>query len=96
MASNRKIAFIFPGQGAQYPGMAKDFYEHLSGRQAHFQEADDILGRKLSSLIFEGPEDKLTETKNSQLGIFVASTAILASLHRYFPSLNLSCAPALV
>lgn len=83
-----KIAFLFPGQGAQYPGMAKDFVETFSIAKQTFEEADDLLGRKLSTLILNGPEDQLTETKNSQVGIFVASMAILRSLETLFPHLK--------
>ena len=83
-----KIAFIFPGQGAQYPGMAKDFYENFPTAKETFQEADDILGRNLSKIILEGPVDLLTETRNSQTGIFVASVAILRTLQKLFPKLT--------
>lgn len=83
-----KIAFIFPGQGAQYPGMAKDFYENFPIAKETFQEADDILGRNLSKIILEGPVEALTETRNSQTGIFVASMAILRTLQKLFPALK--------
>lgn len=83
-----KIAFIFPGQGAQYPGMAKDFYENYPSAKETFQEADDILGRNLSKIILEGPAELLTETRNSQTGIYVASIAILRTLQRLFPRLK--------
>jgi [acyl-carrier-protein] S-malonyltransferase len=85
---HKKPAFIFPGQGAQYPGMAKDFVEHFSEARAVFEEADDILGRKLSKIILEGPSDVLTETRNSQTGIYVASLAILQILNKLFPNLK--------
>ena len=84
----KKIAFLFPGQGAQYPGMAKDFFEEFSVARQTFEEADDILGRKLSAIAFNGPEALLTETKNSQLGIYVASYAILRSALELFPELK--------
>lgn len=83
-----KKAFIFPGQGAQYPGMAKDFYENYPIAKETFQEADDILGRNLSKIILNGPEEMLTETRNSQTGIFVASIAILRTLQKLFPQLK--------
>lgn len=88
MTNSRKIGFIFPGQGAQYPGMAKDFYSSFAVAKHTFQEADDILKRNLSSIVFDGPEAELTETKNSQLGIYVASTAILRVVQELFPTLK--------
>jgi len=88
MSRLNKLAFLFPGQGAQYPGMAKDFADSYSIARQTFEEADDVLGRKLSSIVFNGPEQLLTETKNSQLGIYVASMAILRVVHQLFPSLK--------
>jgi [acyl-carrier-protein] S-malonyltransferase len=81
----KKIALIFPGQGAQYPGMGKDFADHFQPARETFEEADDILQERLSKVIFEGPESELTKTKNSQLGIFVTSAAILRSLPELHP-----------
>jgi [acyl-carrier-protein] S-malonyltransferase len=75
-----KVAFIFPGQGAQYVGMAKDFYDTFPAARATFQEASEILGIDFTRLIFEGPENELMLTKNSQPAIFVASVAILRCL----------------
>lgn len=87
MSKYKKIAFIFPGQGAQYPGMAKDFVENFEEARLTLEEADDLLSRKLSSIILQGPEDVLTETKNSQTGIYVASMAMLRVLQKMFPRL---------
>lgn len=84
----KKIAFLFPGQGAQYPGMAKDFWESYPIARQTFEEADDLLGFKLSDVIFNGPEQRLTETKNSQLGIYIASIAILRTMRGLFPELT--------
>lgn len=88
MGLKNKISFLFPGQGSQYPGMAKDFFDNYSIARQTFEEADDILGHKLSSIIFKGPEQLLTETKNSQLGIYVSSVAILRVLLQLFPFLT--------
>jgi [acyl-carrier-protein] S-malonyltransferase len=87
MSKFKKVAFLFPGQGAQYVGMGKDFYDFPIVRQT-FQEADDLLGRKLSKTILEGPEETLTETRNSQTGIFVVSTAILRAIQQFLPQLK--------
>ena len=70
--SHPRIALLFPGQGAQHPGMGRDFVENFSAARLTFEEADLLLQRPLSKIILEGPEDLLTETKNSQTGIFVA------------------------
>lgn len=83
-----KKAFIFPGQGAQYPGMGKDFVEGYSTAKKTLEEADDILGRKLSDVIMNGPEAVLTETRNSQTGIYVISMAILRVVKELFPELT--------
>lgn len=85
--THARIALLFPGQGAQYPGMGKDFAERYPTARHTFEEADDILKRNLSSIIWEGPEDRLTETKNSQTGIYVNSIALLRVLKEMFPSL---------
>jgi [acyl-carrier-protein] S-malonyltransferase len=83
----KKIAFIFPGQGAQYPGMGKDFAASFAIARETFEEADEILGENLSKIIFEGPESELTQTKNSQLAIFVMSAAVLRTLQSQLPDL---------
>ncbi len=83
--SKRNIAFLFPGQGAQYPGMGKDFAASFAVARETFEEADDLLGEDLSRVVFEGPADLLTETKHSQLGIFVTSLAILRTIEQQLP-----------
>jgi [acyl-carrier-protein] S-malonyltransferase len=83
-----KVAFLFPGQGAQYPGMGRDFVDNFPAAKQTFEEADDLLNRKLSAIILNGPENVLTETKNSQVGIFVTSMAILRTIHGLFPQLT--------
>lgn len=88
MSQSKKIAFLFPGQGAQYPGMGRDFIEQYAIARHVFEEADDILERKLSKIILEGPEASLMETKNSQTGLFVVCHAMLAVLSALFPSLK--------
>jgi len=81
----KKIATLFPGQGAQYVGMGKDFAESFTIARETFEEADDLLGFHLSKMIFDGPEDVLTQTKNSQCSIFVNSIAILRVLMQQVP-----------
>ncbi len=74
-----KTAYIFPGQGSQYVGMGKDLYEQSEVARGMFQKADNILGTSLSKICFEGPEDILKQTKNTQPAIFLHSI-VLASL----------------
>ncbi len=88
MSKYKKIAFIFPGQGAQYVGMAKDVCEAYPIAKQTFEEADDILKRNLSSIVFEGPENILTETKNSQVAIYVTSVALLRAFRNIFPNIE--------
>lgn len=88
MSKYKRIAFVFPGQGSQYAGMGQDFYDNFSIAKETFQEADDILGRKISSIILNGPDETLTETKNSQTGIFITSMALLRSIQTQFPHLT--------
>lgn len=79
-----KRAFIFPGQGAQYPGMGKSFFANYDVAKETFQEADDLLKMSLSKLMFEGPTEELTKTSNSQLAIFVMSVAVFRTVQALF------------
>jgi [acyl-carrier-protein] S-malonyltransferase len=68
-----KTAYIFPGQGSQYVGMGKDLYEQSAIAREKFNQSDSILGISLSKICFEGPEDELRQTKNTQPAIFLHS-----------------------
>ena len=72
-----KKAFIFPGQGSQTIGMAKEFYDNFTIAKDTFLEVDEALKQNLSQLIFNGPIAELTLTANAQAAIMVASIAIL-------------------
>lgn len=85
---HKRWAFLFPGQGAQYPQMGRDFYEMFPIAKETFQEADDLLQENFSRLIFEGTSTELTSTKNSQVAIFIVSTALLRTVREQFPSLE--------
>ena len=68
--------FIFPGQGAQFPGMGLEAYKSSDKIKSLFNEADEILGFKLSKVMFEGTEDELKQTKVTQPAIFLVSFCI--------------------
>ena len=71
-----KTALVFPGQGAQTPGMGKDLYERDAGAKALFEQGNDILGFRLTDIMFEGKAEDLTETRYAQPAIFVHSVAV--------------------
>jgi [acyl-carrier-protein] S-malonyltransferase len=70
-----KLAFVFPGQGSQAVGMGKDLYESFDEARVLFDQADEALGFSLSDLCFNGPEDQLTLTINTQPALYVTSCA---------------------
>jgi [acyl-carrier-protein] S-malonyltransferase len=80
-----KVAFLFPGQGAQYVGMAKTLAESLPAAKALFDEAKQILGYDLLDLCANGPAEKLNATDISQPAIFVTSLAALEALKQSEP-----------
>ena len=75
-----KIAFVFPGQGSQYPGMGREISEKLPLARAVFDEADDVLDFPISRLCFQGPEEELKLTENTQPAILTTSIAVLRIL----------------
>ncbi|MGG3279762.1 ACP S-malonyltransferase [Paenibacillus solani] len=75
-----KTAFIFPGQGAQSVGMGKDAYDAVPSARDLFQRADDQLGFALSSIIFNGPEEELKQTANTQPALLATSVAYLEAI----------------
>lgn len=85
----KKIAFLFPGQGAQLVGMGHDFFREYPEARMVFEEADDLLRKKLSTLIFEGTEEELKRTDISQVALFTTSMAMLKVLetriHNHIP-----------
>lgn len=70
-----KTCFLFPGQGAQYPGMARDFYETSKAVRDLFALASTASGIDLKKLLFEGSEEDLKQTRNTQLAVALASVA---------------------
>lgn len=85
--SQRKIAYIFPGQGAQYLGMGADFASHFPVAKQTFEEADDLLNRSLSKEIFQGSQELLKETCTSQPALYVVSIAIFRVIQQLFPDI---------
>src|SRR5579883_1660358 len=85
---HKGIAFLFPGQGAQYVGMGKEFYDAHSIARQTFEEASDLLSIDFSKMIFAGPEDLLVQTQNSQPAIFVVSAALLRVLMNQLPEIR--------
>jgi len=82
------IAFLFPGQGAQYVGMGKALAEKYPVAENIFEQANEILGFHISEMIFNGPEEKLTLTKNSQPAIYITSWAAFSVLRERMPELR--------
>jgi [acyl-carrier-protein] S-malonyltransferase len=72
-------AFIFPGQGAQYIGMGKDLYESQPGIKNLFDQANEILGYKITDIMFSGTAEDLKQTKVTQPAIFIHSVAVVAA-----------------
>lgn len=75
-----KVAFVFPGQGSQSVGMGKSLYEASVVAKEIFDNADEVLGRSISKMCFEGPEEDLKQTINTQPAILVTSIAALEAL----------------
>lgn len=78
-----KIAFLFSGQGAQSVGMGKDIYEEYEEARQVYTKASKILETDIAKLCFEGPEEKLNQTENTQIAVLVTSLAILEVLKKH-------------
>ncbi|MFQ5520532.1 MAG: ACP S-malonyltransferase, partial [Candidatus Methylomirabilia bacterium] len=75
-----KLAFMFPGQGSQAVGMGKGFYERSGEVRTLYEEASDVLGFDLARLSFDGPQEELQLTANTQPAILTASVAAATAL----------------
>src|SRR5665647_509981 len=77
-----KLGFVFPGQGSQSVGMGKDLYDLYPEVRQVFDTADELLGMSISKLCFEGPEEELRLTVNTQPSLFTTSVACLRMLEK--------------
>lgn len=80
-------AYVFPGQGAQYPGMGKDLYENSAEAKALFEKANEILGFDITKIMFEGTVDDLKETKVTQPAIFLHSVLLAKTVKDFAPEM---------
>jgi [acyl-carrier-protein] S-malonyltransferase len=80
MTDSMKIAYVFPGQGAQWVGMGRDLYQGFPSAKTVFDQADESLDFPLSKLCFDGPEDELLQTVNAQPAIVTVSFACLQAM----------------
>jgi [acyl-carrier-protein] S-malonyltransferase len=80
-------AYVFPGQGAQFPGMGKDLFDKNSNAASLFRKADDILGFKLTEVMFTGTADEQKQTKVTQPAIFLHSVAVALTSESFKPDM---------
>ena len=82
-----KKAYIFPGQGSQFPGMAKELYENNATAREMLEKANDILGFRITDIMFEGTPEELKETKVTQPAIFLHSVVLAKCLPDFAPDM---------
>lgn len=82
-----KRAYVFPGQGAQFVGMGKDLYEAYPQAKAMFEKANDILGFRITDLMFAGTDEDLKQTKVTQPAVFLHSVILAACLPDFKPDM---------
>jgi len=80
-------AYVFPGQGAQYPGMGKDLYEKFPQAKEYFEKANEILGFEITKVMFEGTEEDLKQTKITQPAIFLHSVILSYCMEDFKPDM---------
>ena len=82
-----KKAYVFPGQGSQFPGMAKDLYESNETAREMLEKANEILGFRITDIMFEGTADDLKQTKVTQPAIFLHSVIMAKCLPDFKPDM---------
>ena len=82
-----KTAYIFPGQGSQYPGMAKDLYENSAEARQMMERANEILGFRITDIMFEGTAEDLKRTEVTQPSIFLHSVVLARCLPEFRPDM---------
>lgn len=80
-------AYVFPGQGAQHPGMGKDLYDRYEPAREKFDEANEILGFNITNLMFEGREEDLRQTRVTQPAIFLHSVILAGTIEDFTPGM---------
>ena len=80
-------AFVFPGQGAQFPGMGKDLYEQYKEARDLFEEANEILGFDITRLMFDGTQEDIRQTKVTQPAIFLHSVILAGTIEDFNPEM---------
>lgn len=80
-------AFVFPGQGAQFPGMGKSLYEENPTAKGFFEEANEILGFRITDIMFDGTDEELKQTKVTQPAIFLHSVILAKTTPEFVPDM---------
>src|SRR6516164_3043139 len=82
-----KHAFVFPGQGSQFPGMGKDHYEKSAFAKKLFEQANEVLGFRISDVMFNGTEEDLKQTNVTQPAVFLHSIIAFRSIDNARPDM---------